>query len=168
MVEDWVRAWQPARARWAVVVWEAFGLAYLHWTTARLFDLGTDAAVLLAALFLLVWAAGSWQVARMGVYFSEHAVRVRGVLRTRTVPWADVDGVFVDEVVHRAGPLRIPAGKTVFLALRDGGRVNTAMWEQGLEFHHRPQLFREVCRQLRQRAVPRSGRLLDIASPDAA
>ncbi|MFI1993031.1 PH domain-containing protein [Actinoplanes sp. NPDC020271] len=151
MVEEWARAYQPARARWAVIVWEAAGLAYLHWTTARLFGLGADLSVALAVVFALVWVVGSWQVLRMGVYVSEHAVRVRGVVRTRTIPWAEIDGVAVDDVVQRVGPLRVPAGRTVVLALRGGGQVDTAMWERGLDFHHRPQLFRDVCRELRDR-----------------
>ena len=148
---EWVRAYPPSPARWGVVVWEAAGLAYLHWTTVRLFGPREDAGWVLAVTFALVWAVGSWQVVRMGLYLRTDALRIRGVLRTRTVPWSAIEAVTVEDVVYRAGPCRIPAGKTVILILRRGDCVNTAMWERGMDFHRRPQVFRAVYRELRRR-----------------
>jgi hypothetical protein len=147
----WVRAYPPSPARWGVVAWEAAGLAYLHWTTVRLFGLREDAGWVLAVTFALAWAAGSWQVVRMGVYLSTDALRIRGILRTRTVPFEAIEAVTVEDVVYRAGPCHVPAGKAAILILRRGGRVNTTMWERGMDFHRRPQMFRTVCRELRRR-----------------
>ncbi|GAA4605495.1 hypothetical protein BJY16_005411 [Actinoplanes octamycinicus] len=165
MVDDWARAYRPARARWGVIAWEAAGLAYLHGTTVRLFDLDADGSIPLAVVLLLTWIAGSWQVVRMGVYLRAGAVRIRGVMRTRTIPFADIAEVSVEDVVHRVGPLRVPSGRTVFLVLRDGTRVNTAMWQRGLDFHHRPRLFREVCRELRDRVAPHPATALAPSPP---
>jgi hypothetical protein len=154
----WARAYPPSLGRWGVIVWEAAGLAYLHWTTARLVDLRDDAGWMLAVIFALVWAAGSWQVVHMGLYLNAGAVRIRGIFRTRTVPWADIQTVTVEDIVYRAGPLRIPAGKTVILTLYHGDRLNTAMWQQGMDFHRRPQMFRTVQQDLRRRVADHAGR----------
>jgi hypothetical protein len=34
---EWARAYPPGPGRWGVIVWEAAGLTYLHWTTVWLF-----------------------------------------------------------------------------------------------------------------------------------
>ncbi|WP_127507674.1 PH domain-containing protein [Actinoplanes solisilvae] len=151
MSPEWDRAYAPAAGRWAVIVWEAGGLAYLHWTTVRLFDLGSTAAWALAGFFAVLWVVGSWQVRLMGLYVSPAALRLRGVIRSRTVPFGEIAAVTVEEVVHRLGPWRIPAGRTVILTLRDGVRLNTAMWERGLDFHRRPAEFHAVYQELRRR-----------------
>ncbi|MBU2670973.1 PH domain-containing protein [Actinoplanes bogorensis] len=144
---EWARAYPPSAGRWGVIAWEAAGLAYLQWTTVRLFELGSVAAWLLAVTFGLAWAVGSWQVARMGLYLSDAALRIRGVFRTRTVPWSAIGAVSVEDVAY----WRIPAGRAVVLTLRDGTRLNTSLWERGMDFHGRPQMFRSVCRDLRRR-----------------
>lgn len=151
MNAEWARAYPPSPARWGVVAWEAAGLAYLHWTTVRLFGLPHDAGWLLALTFALAWAAGSWQVLQMGMYLSADALRIRGVFRTRTVRWSTIRAAAVEDVAYRIGPYRLPAGKTVVLILQEGNRVNTAMWAQGMDFYRKPQMFRTVYSELRRR-----------------
>ncbi|MBM2615210.1 PH domain-containing protein [Actinoplanes sp. LDG1-06] len=151
MSENWQRAYHPGAGRWGVIAWEAAGLTYLHWTTVRLFDLGSAAGWVLAVTFALAWAAGSWQVGKMGLYVSDTGLRLRGVVRTRTVEWVAIEAVTVEEVVERVGPWRVPAGRTIMLTLHDGRRLNTAMWERGLDFHGRADVFRAVYQELRDR-----------------
>ena len=151
MNAEWSRAYPPSTGRWVVIAWEAAGLTYLHWTTVRLFTLGDATGWLLAAALAVTWAAGSWQVARMGLYLSDAALRIRGVFRTRTIPWPSIAAVTVEDVTYRAGPLPVPAGRTVMLTLRDGTRLNTAMWRRGMDFHNRPQMFHSVCQELPSR-----------------
>ena len=153
MNREWSRAYPPGAGRWGVIAWEAGGLAYLHWTTARLFDLPDAAAWALAAAFLLVWLLGSWRVVRMGPYVSGDALLLRGVFRSRTIPWTDIEDAAAEEITHRLGAFRVPAGRAVVLTLRSGERVTTSVWEKGLDLHRRPDLFGQVCRELRARVL---------------
>jgi hypothetical protein len=161
MNEEWERAYPPGSGRWMVIAWEAAGLAYLHWTTVRLFDLAGAGVWVLAAVFAVAWAAGSWQVTKMGLYLSRDALRIRGVFRTRTLVWAGIERVTVEDVHY----WRVPAGKSVILTTRAGERVDAAMWEQGMDFHRRPREFRAVCQELRRRVDASSCRATVSSTP---
>jgi hypothetical protein len=45
---------------------------------------------LVVTLFVSLWTAGAWRMNRIGVYTSDAGVRIRTLLRTRTLPWKSV------------------------------------------------------------------------------
>ena len=151
MSGDWTRVYPAGPGRWGVIAWEAGGLAYLHWTTVRLFALVPTASWLLAATFALTWTVGSWKILRMGLYLSPGSLMIRGIIRTRTIPWTKIATMTVEEVTYRVGRWLIPAGKSVILTLNNGQRLNAAMWEKGMDFHSHPQTFKSACQTLRYR-----------------
>jgi hypothetical protein len=140
---EWSRPYTPGAGRRWIIVWEAGALAYLHWTTVRLFGLGTTASLVLGAAFVVLWVVGSWRINRMGVYVNHTGVLVRGLVFSRTLPWARVERIIVRSA--RIG------GRQVLIDLRDGSTVKTSLWEQGVDFHHRRAVFRSVCQELRER-----------------
>ena len=148
---DWHRPYPPGRGRGLVVAWEFASLAILGWTTDRLFALSVRGTLVLAVALLLAWAVGSWRIMTMGVYVNDTHLRVRGLVRSRTYAWSQIEGFRMLQAVHRAGPLTINSGMTVLVDLRDGRHVNTALWAQGVDFHARPGLFRDVFHDLRLR-----------------
>ena len=143
-----------------MIAWEAVALAVLGWTSLPLFDLSGHAARMTFAVLALVWLLGAWRIVRMGVYLSNEGVRIRGLLRTRTVRWHDIGRVWLHRSTHRLGPYEIPSGMTVLLERRDGATINTELWAQGVDFHSRPREFRAVYHELRdlQRAATRHRR----------
>jgi hypothetical protein len=147
----WVRPYAPGRGRWLIIGWELGGLALVDWTTVRLFELAPRPAAMLTAALALLWLVGSWRIARMGVYVSEYGVRTRGVVGSRTLRWTQIEHITLDQVVYRVGGLRVPNGTTVVIKCRDGVWVNTSLWVQGIDFHARPHVFREVYHGLRER-----------------
>jgi hypothetical protein len=85
----------------------------------------------------------------MGVYAGADGVRIRGLLRSRTLRWHEVAHVHLHKATHRLGPWEIESGLTVLIERRDGSMVNTELWAQGVDFHSRPRLFRAVYHKLR-------------------
>ena len=134
-----------------VLGWEAASLAALGWATIRLFDLGGAAALGTIAGLALLWLLGSWRIVRMGVYLSDRGVRIRGLLRNRTLGWHDIAQIWLHRSSHRLGRWEIPSGMTVLIERSDGAVVNTELWAQGVDFHSRPGAFRAVYRELRRR-----------------
>jgi PH (Pleckstrin Homology) domain-containing protein len=134
-----------------VIAWELGGLAFVGWTTIRLFDLGPRPAALLAGALAVLWLLGSWRIMRIGVYLSEHGVRVRGLVGSRTLRWTQIESFALDQVVHRLGQFELPAGTTVRIRCHDGRLVKTPLWAQGIDFHARPGAFRDVYHALRER-----------------
>jgi hypothetical protein len=148
---NWTRPYTPGAGRWVVLGWEAASLAALCWASLRLFDLSGRAALLTMAVLAAVWVLGSWRIVWMGVYLSDHGVRIHGLLRSRTLRWHDIHQIWVHTSSHRLGPWEIPSGLTVLIERRDGSVVNTELWAQGVDFHSRPNLFRAVYHELRKR-----------------
>jgi hypothetical protein len=139
------RPYTAGAGRWLVIVWEAAALALFGWSTVDLFGLTGPRVGVLAAVVVAIWAVGGWRILRMGVYVGPSGLRILGLLRCRTMRWEQV----VDVRLHRhTGPF-VPAGLTVLIDCRDGSTVNTELWAQGVDFHSRPQVFREVFRELR-------------------
>jgi hypothetical protein len=151
MKREWVRPYPPGRGRWLVIGWELGGLAFVGWTTVRLFDLGPRPAAVLGGALAMLWLLGCWRILRIGVYFNEYGVRVRGLLGSRTLRWSEIEFFALDEVVHRLGGFELPGGTTVRIKCRDGRRVNTPLWAQGVDFHARPGAFGKVYHALRER-----------------
>jgi hypothetical protein len=148
---NWHRPYPPGRGRRIVVAWEFASLAILGWTTDRLFALSPQGALLLGLALAVVWVVGSWRVMTMGVYVSDSHLRIRGLVRTRTFAWSEIEGLRLHQATHRLGGLTLNSGLTVLLDLRDERQVNTALWAQGVDFHARPELFRDVFHDLRLR-----------------
>lgn len=134
-----------------MVAWELGGLAFVAWTTVRLFDLGPGPSGGLLGVLGVLWLVGSWRIFRMGVYISVYGVRVRGLAGTRTMRWTDIESFTLDHVVHRVGGFELAGGATVLIDRRDGRQVKTSLWAQGIDFHARPGLFRDVYHGLRER-----------------
>jgi len=154
----WVRPYSPGRGRWLVLAWELFGFALLGWTSLRLFDLHGNGARALVVALAVIWVVGAWRVLRMGVYVSDHGVRVSGLLGNRTLRWTEIDEFVFDQPEWRLGRLRIPHGPTVLIKRRDGRFMHTSLWAQGIDFHARPRAFREVYGVLRERHLAALGR----------
>jgi hypothetical protein len=160
MADAWTRPYSPGTGRWIVLGWEAASLAVLGWTTARLFDLTGRSAWIMVGVLAAVWLLGCWRILRMGVYVSSRGVRIRGLLRDRTLHWHHIRHIWLHEAKHRLGPVEIPSGLTVLIERSDGSVVNTELWAQGVDFHSRPSVFRAVYHDLRRRhhaatALPR-------------
>ncbi|MCW6006600.1 PH domain-containing protein [Micromonospora sp. CPCC 205371] len=151
MTMQWLRPYTPGRGRWLVIGWELVALAILGSATENLFRLTGTAFIALAIGFAAVWVVGAFRIMRMGVYVSGYGVRVRGLFRTQTLAWQDVEHIRLHQASHRLGRLEIPSGMTVLIERRDGGHVQTPLWAQGIDFHRRPGLFRSVYQELRDR-----------------
>jgi Bacterial PH domain len=147
--DTWERPYEPGAGRWLVIAWEAVALALLGWTTVRKFDLTGSSIRIVAGVLAAVWVIGAWRIVRMGVYAGAGGVRIRGVLRSRTLRWPEVANVHLHKMTHRLGPWEIESGLTVLIERRDGSMVNTELWAQGVDFHSRPRLFRAVYHELR-------------------
>jgi hypothetical protein len=102
-------------------------------------------------LLAVVWAAGAWRVHRIGLYTSDDGVMVRNLLTTRKLAWHQVGQITVEPVVHRLGGFTVPSGRCIMLRRTNGVRVNTSLWEKGVDFHARPEVFRALYQDLRDR-----------------
>jgi len=149
--ETWERPYRPGAGRWLVIAWEAVALALLAWTTVRRFDLTGPGVRMLVGVLAAVWVIGAWRILRMGAYVGAGGLRIRGLLRSRTMRWQDIEHVRLHKAAHRIGPWEIESGLTVLIERRDGSTVNTELWAQGVDFHSRPKLFRAVYQELRNR-----------------
>ncbi|MDQ7908372.1 PH domain-containing protein [Phytohabitans sp. ZYX-F-186] len=147
----WLRPYAPGRGRRLIMVWELAALAIFGWTTVELFELGGLPVVALGLGLAALWVLGCWRIARMGVYVSEYGMRVRGLLRSRTMAWREVEHIRLHQAAHRLGRLEIPSGMTVLIERTDGADVPTSLWAQGVDFHNQPGAFREVYHYLRER-----------------
>jgi hypothetical protein len=47
--------------------------------------------------FLLIWQLGLWRTVLVGVYVSDHGIKIRSLFRTRVIPWARVDRVWTGQ-----------------------------------------------------------------------
>jgi hypothetical protein len=147
--ETWERPYEPGAGRWLVIAWEAAALGLLGWTTVRQFGLTGPGIQIMAGVLAAAWVIGSWRILRMGVYAGGGGVRIRGLLRSRTLRWPEVAHVHLHKATHRLGRWKIESGVTVLIERRDGSMVNTELWAQGVDFHSRPRVFRAVYQELR-------------------
>ena len=147
----WVRPYTPGTGRWLVIAWEAVALGLLGWTSVGRFDLTGPGIRVLAGLLVAAWVIGAWRILRMGAYVGRNGLRIRGLLRSRTLRWQDIRHVRLHKATHRLGPWEIESGMTVLIERRDGTTVNTELWAQGVDFHSRPSVFRAVYQELRER-----------------
>ncbi|MEV6600354.1 PH domain-containing protein [Actinoplanes sp. NPDC051346] len=151
MGNEWVRPYSVGTGRWLVIGWEAVAFGLLGWASIGLFELTGVGIRVLAVLMAAVWVIAGWRILEMGVYVSPGALRIRGLLRTRTLRWDDIAHVRLHRHANKIGRWELEGGMTVLIERRDGSTVNTELWAQGVDFHRRPQLFREVYHELRNR-----------------
>ena len=149
--DEWTRPYAPGTGRWLVIGWEAIALALLGWTTVEQFGLAGLGVRILAAVITTVWVVGGWRIREMGVYVGPAGLRIRGLLRSRTMRWDEVAHVRLHRHSHKIAGWEIEGGMTVLIERRDGTTVDTELWAQGVDFHSRPQVFRQVYRELRER-----------------
>ncbi|MEV8504331.1 PH domain-containing protein [Actinoplanes sp. NPDC051475] len=151
MGDDWVRPYSPGTGRWLVIGWEAVAFGLLGWASIGLFELTGVGVRILALLMAVVWVLGGWRILEMGVYVSPEALRIRGLLRSRTMRWDEIAHVRLHRHTNKIGHWELQGGMTVLIERREGSTVNTELWAQGVDFHRRPQLFRAVYHELRNR-----------------
>jgi hypothetical protein len=149
--ESWVRPYTPGTGRWLVIGWEAVALGLLAWTTIQQFGLTGNGIRIVACVMAAVWVVGAGRILQMGAYVGPDGLRIRGLLRSRTMRWKDIAHVRLHKATHRIGPWEIESGMTVLIERRDGSTVNTELWAQGVDFHSRPKVFRAVYHELRER-----------------
>jgi hypothetical protein len=87
---------------------------------------GWIAGLLLATLFITV----AWRVSMVGVWIGDRGVRVSTVARTRVVPWADLDRVWL-------APAANYDALALWISLRDGTELETPIWRAGSPAIHR-------------------------------
>jgi hypothetical protein len=148
---EWVRPYTPGTGRWLVIGWEAVALGLLGWSTVEQFGLAGPGIRILATVIAAVWVVGGWRIREMGVYVGPAGVRIRGLLRSRTMRWEEIAHVRLHRHTHKIVRWEVEGGMTVLIERRDGTMVNTELWAQGVDFHSRPHVFREVYRELRER-----------------
>jgi hypothetical protein len=148
---DWVRPYTTGTGRWLVIGWEAVALGLLAWTTIRQFHLTGAGIRVLACVIAAVWVIGAWRILQMGAYVGVGGLRIRGLLRSRTMRWQEIAHVRLHRATHKVGPWEIESGMTVLIERADGSTVNTELWAQGVDFHSRPKVFRAVYHELRNR-----------------
>ena len=83
------------------------------------------------ALFMLAWTVMLWRVVLVGVYVSDHGIKVRMVLRTRVIAWPDVTRAW-------AGRAAQFDAWQIWVSARDPARdVETPIWRRGSRARHR-------------------------------
>ena len=151
MNERWVRPYSPGTGRWLIIGWEAAALVFLAWSTIETFALSGHSGYVLAGGLAALWVIGTARIIDMGVYVAPAGLQVRGLLRTRRIPWREIAHVRLHQATHRIGRWEIQSGMTVLIERLDGSSVNTELWAQGIDFHSRPTVFRAVYHELRNR-----------------
>ncbi|MGC9671260.1 PH domain-containing protein [Planosporangium sp. 12N6] len=172
MTTHWHRPYSPGPGRWFVVAWELFGLAFFGWTTERALRpslaLTPPGIIALVVALFAAWVLISYRILRMGVYVSDRGVRVRGLLRTRTVRWAEVERVTVRETRHSIGRFQVAGGLSVQLDPHDGPAIETTLWAQGIDFAFRRDAFHAAYRELRRHLTAYRERSRDGHDPRLA
>jgi len=151
VADEWNRPYTPGTGRWLVIAWEAVALGLLGWSTVAHFGLSGHGVRILGGVLAVIWVVGSWRILEMGVYVGPAGLRIRGLLRSRTMRWSEIAHVRLHRHSHKIGGWELQAGMTVLIERPDGTTVNTELWAQGVDFHSRPQVFRDVYRELRER-----------------
>ena len=149
--DEWIRPYTPGTGRWLVIGWEAVALGLLGWSTVEQFGLAGPGVRILATVITAVWVVGGCRIREMGVYVGPAGLRIRGLVRSRTMRWEEIAHVRLHRHSHKIHSWEIQGGMTVVIERRDGTMVNTELWAQGIDFHSRPQAFRAVYRELRER-----------------
>ncbi|WP_306210535.1 PH domain-containing protein [Actinoplanes sp. RD1] len=151
MDDDWNRPYSPGSGRWLVIGWEAVAFGLLAWASVDLFGISGAGLHVLAMVTAAVWVVAGWRILEMGVYVRPAGLQIRGLLRSRTLRWDEIAHVRLHRHTNKIGRFEIEGGLTVLIERRDGSYVNTELFAQGIDFHRRPHVFREVYHELRDR-----------------
>ncbi len=137
-----------------MVAWELFGLGFFGWSTERVLRPSlalppVGIALLVLALFV-TWVLVAHRILRMGVYVSDHGVRVVRLIGSHTVGWSEVERIIVRDTQHRIGRLKVAGGMSVQIDPREGGPVETTLWAEGIDFAFRRHAFHAAYGELRR------------------
>ncbi|MGS2619002.1 hypothetical protein ACVCAH_31405 [Micromonospora sp. LZ34] len=89
------------------------------------------AAAPAVGLFVLMWEVVLWRIVLVGVFTSDHGIKIRMVLRTRVIPWSQVNRAW-------AGQAAGYDAWQVWVSARDPERdFETPIWRQGSRARHR-------------------------------
>ncbi|HEX6683393.1 MAG TPA: hypothetical protein VF062_11385 [Candidatus Limnocylindrales bacterium] len=72
--------------------------------------------------FLTLWLGFAWRMHRTGVYVNHEALRLVHILRTRTLPWAEVAEIYSATAMLGARPT---SRNAIWVRLRDGSRIES-------------------------------------------
>jgi hypothetical protein len=91
-----------------------FGLLVLNLAVRHRESLGAGALVVVP---VAVWLTLAWRFHRTALVVGDTGVRVRWLLKTRTIPWDDIDGFWFGEDILGTDRL--------WIGLKDGRRIRT-------------------------------------------
>jgi len=75
----------------------------------------------------VVWTALAWRMRLMGLYVSDHGVRIRGPLTTRTFAWPEIEGFDVRQAKGGMG-FRTTQVKAIWVVTEAGHAHQTLLW----------------------------------------
>jgi hypothetical protein len=82
-------------------------------------------------LFVLTWQVVLWRTALVGLYISDHGIKIRAVHRTRVIPWSRVTCAW-------AGKAANYNAWQIWVSVGDPERhFETPIWRQGARARHR-------------------------------
>ncbi|MFG1949769.1 PH domain-containing protein [Micromonospora sp. NPDC048830] len=86
-------------------------------------------------LFVSIWQVVLWRVTLVGVYVSDHGIKIRTVFRTRIIPWSQVTRVWAGQAAHYDA-------WQIWLSARDPERdLETPIWRRGSRARHGNRIF---------------------------
>jgi hypothetical protein len=109
------------------------------------------AAAPAVVLFVLTWEVMLWRVVLVGVYVSDHGIKIRMVLHTRVIPWSQVTRAWAGQAAH------YDAWQIWVSACNPERDFETPIWRRGSRARHRnrivlpPQEFTAVVATLNSR-----------------
>lgn len=82
-------------------------------------------------LFVLLWEVVLWRVTLVGVYVSDHGIKIRTVHRTRVIPWSQVSRAWAGQAANYDA-------WQIWVSARDPERdFETPIWRRGSRARHR-------------------------------
>ncbi|RZU71733.1 PH (Pleckstrin Homology) domain-containing protein [Micromonospora kangleipakensis] len=91
----------------------------------------SGAALPAVVLFVVTWEVVLWRVVLVGVYVSDHGIKIRTVLRTRVIPWSQVTRAWAGQAANYDA-------WQIWVSARDPEReLETPIWRRGSRARHR-------------------------------
>ncbi|MCM0676488.1 hypothetical protein NCC78_17615 [Micromonospora phytophila] len=92
------------------------------------------AATVTVVLFVLMWEALLWRVTLVGVYVSDHGIKIRMVLHTRVIPWPHVARAWAGQAANYDA-------WQIWVSVRHPERdFETPIWRRGSRARHRDRI----------------------------
>jgi len=98
-------------------------------------------AIVVIYPFMAVWLTFSWRIAALGAYVSNAGVRLRGFVKTVTIPWDDVSDVRVGDLTIPGWGSSMTGAKSIWIERRSGPAVQTPLNNKSAEFLGRRRVF---------------------------